>query len=293
MNYSNPNINPFKSLPKDAPVRVSKDGPGNRAVSGNYESSRGNFGNNNFRGRGGYGNRGAMNNMGGGFRGNFTAGMNNRGSFQGQNGGFQGNNMGGGFGNFNNGMMNVMRGGAGGFRGGRGGMSTGMGNGMMGIPMGGVPMPMGSMGGMGGMGGPMGMNNMGGGMPGMKIPTASQDSLSAHFHGLGQTLVKGRDSTLFQDSRPPRGNDQLNLCRATEVEQHPAPSLCDIPQFQPCGQLPQGSPSCMSSSAKQNQQHTGAGFQGMQQQFNPTFFQQQSPANDWQNPHGAKRQRPE
>lgn len=38
---------------------------------------------------------------------------------------------------------------------------------------------------------------------------------------------------------------------------------------------------------------TGANFAGMQQPFNPAFFAQQNQGNDWQNPHGAKRQRPE
>jgi hypothetical protein len=38
----------------------------------------------------------------------------------------------------------------------------------------------------------------------------------------------------------------------------------------------------------------GGGFNGMQPHFNPAFFPQNQPAGgDWQNPHGAKRPRPE
>jgi len=169
--YSNPNINPFRTLPKDAPPRTGKDGPNNRAPSNNYNSDRGNHNSNfrgNFQGRtpGYNANRGgihnnmnnnnfnqnrnfsgpAMGNMGGGF--NSPMG-----------GGFPGNPMGGGFGGgFNRGgMMNNMRGG--GMRGGRGGMGNGM---MGGMPMGGMPMGGMPMGGM-----PMNMGPMAGSMPGM------------------------------------------------------------------------------------------------------------------------------
>ncbi|KAI9740117.1 MAG: hypothetical protein M1818_004868 [Claussenomyces sp. TS43310] len=216
--YSNPQVNPFRTLPKDAPMRAGKDGPNNRSGSGYIDRNSGgnNFNNSSFRGRtpGYNANRGNMNNMGGGFNRNFSSpAMGNRGGFQSPMGGFQGNAMSGSFGGFNPGMINGMRGGNGTMRGGRGGMGNGMGNGMnngmMGMPMGGMPMA--GMGGMAGMSGPIGMGNMGGGMP-----------------------------------------------------------------------------------AKQSQ-HAGTGFQGMQPHFNPAFFQQQSQAggNDWQNPHGAKRPRPE
>jgi hypothetical protein len=165
--YSNPNVNPFKTLPKDAPARSAKDGPGNRVTSGGYNNGtgQGNFGGS-YRGRtpGYNATRGNMNNMGGGFNrgGGFSGpqmgGMN--GGFQSPMGGFQ-NGMGGNFGGFNRGgMMGGMRGGAG-MRGGRGGMNNNM---MGGMPMGG--MAMGGMGGMGGMN-PMGMGNMANGMQGM------------------------------------------------------------------------------------------------------------------------------
>lgn len=166
--YSNPNVNPFRTLPKDAPMRAAKDGQNGRSGSGYVDrtTSGGNF--NNFRGRtpGYNAGRGNMNGMGGGFNRNFSGpGMANRGGYQAPVSGFQGNTMGGNFGVFSQGMMNGMRGGTGNMRGGRGGMGSNLGNGMIGMPMGG--MPMGNMGGMGNMAGPMGMGNMGGGMPGM------------------------------------------------------------------------------------------------------------------------------
>lgn len=172
--YHNPNVNPFRTLPKDAPARATKEGQNNRSSSGpgGYNSERGNhstgnFGGN-FRGRGGGYNssRGGMNNMNqGNFNRNFSgAGGSMGGGFNSSmGGGFQGNPMGNQFGGFNRGgMMGGMRGGPGGMRGGRGGMGNGM---MGGMPMGGMP-----MGGMGGMGMPMNMGNMtqmGGAMQGM------------------------------------------------------------------------------------------------------------------------------
>ncbi|OBT64520.1 hypothetical protein VE03_05346 [Pseudogymnoascus sp. 23342-1-I1] len=179
--YSNPNVNPFKTLPKDAPMRAGKDGPANRPVAGNYndrsqQSAGSNYGGN-FRGRGGY-NRGNMNNnMGGGYNRNFQnqsmGGMG--GNFQAPMGGFNAGSMGGGqfSGGFNRGgMMNNMRGGPGVMRGGRGGMNSGM---MGGMPMGGMQMG-GMPGGMPGMGGPMNMG-MGAGMPGAGFP-----GMQPHFN---------------------------------------------------------------------------------------------------------------
>lgn len=203
--YSNPNVNPFRTVPKDLPQRPVKDVPTARANAGGYSNDRGNqngpggnFGGN-FRGRTpGYNqNRGNMNT--GNFNRNFQNPMGNMGGgFNSQIGGFQGSPMGGQFGGFNRGgMMGNMRGG---MRGGRGGMGNGM---MPGMPMGGMPMggmPA-AMGGMGGM--PMNMGGMGGGMQG------------------------------------------------------------------------------------------AGGFQGQMPHFNPAFFQQNQSGGDWQNPHGAKRPRPE
>ncbi|KAA8576032.1 hypothetical protein EYC84_006195 [Monilinia fructicola] len=146
--YHNPNVNPFRTLPKDAPARATKEGQNNRSSSGpgGYNSERGNHGagnfGGNFRGRGGGYNssRGGMNNNMN--QGNFNRNFSGAGGAMG--GGFN-SPMGGGF------QGNPM-GGPGGMRGGRGGMGNGM---MGGMPMGGMP-----MGGMGGMGMPMNMGNM-------------------------------------------------------------------------------------------------------------------------------------
>ena len=148
--YTNPFTNPFKTLPKDGPMRNNSGGNYRSSQSftnsgstptqqSGYSSYRGNRG-------GGYNNRGGMNSMS----------SYNRGGFQQSRGGgyqtssmpsFQG--MGGmqPYGGFQNrgGMMGGMRGGPMGMPGGRGGM--------MAMPMGGM---MGAMGGMG-----MGMPQMG------------------------------------------------------------------------------------------------------------------------------------
>jgi len=183
--YSNPNVNPFRTLPKDAPMRAGKDGQNNRSASGGYNNDRGNqngpngnFGGN-FRGRtpGYNASRGNINNMnGGGFNRNFSGPPmgNMGGGFQSPMGGFQGNPMAGQFGGFNRGgMMGGMRGSSGGMRGGRGGMGNNM---MAGMPMGGMPMG-GMAGGLGGMG-PMNMGQMGGAMQG----AGGFQGLQPHFN---------------------------------------------------------------------------------------------------------------
>ncbi|KAB8077164.1 hypothetical protein BDV29DRAFT_68505 [Aspergillus leporis] len=173
VNYTNPQPNPFRTLPKDAPMRKDNQA---RSMSGGFNSSAQNmnFGMNNmggggggFRGGrgGGYNNRGGMNNNMGGFNNrNFQNPM----GFQNpMAGGFAGNPMGGmqnyGFNNRGGGIMGGMRGGPGGMRGGRGGGGMGGPN-MMGMPnmnpMGGMgmnPMSGGMNPMMGGMGGNMGM----------------------------------------------------------------------------------------------------------------------------------------
>ncbi|KAL4970056.1 RNA-binding protein [Aspergillus stella-maris] len=179
VHYTSPGPNPFRTLPKDNPMR--KD---NARSSGGFNSpnqNNSNFGMNNvggggFRGGrgGGYNNRGGMSNMGGGGGGYVNRNFQNpMGGFNNPmgGGGFQGNPM--GMGNFGfggrGGMMGGnMRGGPGGMRG-RGGGGMGGAPNMMGMPnmgpMGGMGMnPMG--GGMnpmmGGMGGNMGMQGIGG-----------------------------------------------------------------------------------------------------------------------------------
>jgi hypothetical protein len=151
--YWNPTINPFKTLPKDAPTRGKDQSRAPSTYNDRSNNMGGNFGGSGggFRGgRGGY-NRGGMNQ--GGYNRNFN---NNMGGFNNNMGGGYNGPMGGGgnFG-FNNrgGMM------GGGMRGGPGGMRGGRGGGMMNMnPMGGMPM---------GMPGNMGMGMMGpNGMPG-------------------------------------------------------------------------------------------------------------------------------
>lgn len=171
--FNAPHVNPFKTLPKDAPVR-DKNRDGGR---GNYSGGGGGQGGSFNR----FNNRGNFNSNRGG------AGFQNR-NFSGPVGGNMGGPMGGfggpgpmnnfnpmgGMGNFNPGfnrggmMGGGMRGGMGN-RGGRGAGGMGMGGGMggmpggMGMPMGGNMMGMmgagsmpmgGNMGMMGGMGGP-------------------------------------------------------------------------------------------------------------------------------------------
>ncbi|PNY23575.1 Uncharacterized protein TCAP_06481 [Tolypocladium capitatum] len=153
--YWNPGMNPFRTLPKDAPARV-KEQP-RSAPSGPY-NDRGGYGGG-FRGRGGFsGGRGGMNQNTFNNNRNFNNNLGFNNNMGGGGGGFNGPMGGGNFG-FNGGrggmMGGGMRGGPGGMRGGRGGNMMGMG------PMGGMPMGMpGNMGmmGMGGMPGFQGMN---------------------------------------------------------------------------------------------------------------------------------------
>lgn len=258
--YSNPNVNPFRTLPKDAPARAGKESQGSRVPSAGYSNERGgqggNFGGANFRGRTvGYNSRGNMQNMNGNnFNRNFSgpAMGNMGGNFNSPMGGFPAGQMGGQFGGFNNrgGMMGGMRGGPNSMRGGRGGMNNNM---MGGMPMGGMPMG-GMPGGMGGM--PMNMGQMGGGMPGMIPPCPIPISLS-------------------QCSVATMGPKEIKLSKF-----HSRNILCIT---------------CSIPHTQADRALLGAGgFGGMQPHFNPAFFQQnQAAGGDWQNPHGAKRPRPE
>ncbi|KAF6840620.1 rrm domain protein [Colletotrichum plurivorum] len=191
--YSNPNVNPFRTLPKDAPNRAGKD-QGNRPGAGYNNqgpSMGGEFRGNGYRGRGGFnGPRGGMNqNFNRNFSGGMGGGFNNNMGGGGFNNGMGGGNFGGGFqrgGGFNGGM----RGGPG-MRGGRGGgMNNPMGGMGMG-PMGGMPMG-------GGM--PM-MGGMGGGMPGTVPPSSGfQHNPFAFSSSPGQPPKRKRSGT-------PKGKD--------------------------------------------------------------------------------------
>ncbi|QUC19861.1 uncharacterized protein UV8b_04102 [Ustilaginoidea virens] len=155
--YWNASMNPFKTLPKDAPARGKDQQP--RTTPAAPYNERGNY-SGGFRGRGGFGiNRGNMNqnnyNLNNPNR-NFNNNSSNMGFNSNMGGGFNGPMGGGNFGFNNRGNMmgGGMRGGPAGMRGNRGG-----GN-MMGMgPMGGMPM---------GMPANMGMMGMGGGMPGFQ-----------------------------------------------------------------------------------------------------------------------------
>jgi hypothetical protein len=165
--YTQPHTNPFRTLPKDNPMR-GKEERGSRSVStGSFNSpstpnmsfSMNNTGIAYRGGRGAGFNRGGMTNTMGGFNPNrnFTSPMGGGGFQGGPVGGFQPTPMGnmqpyGGFNNRGGMMGNNMRGGPAGMRG-RGGMGGAGPNTMM------------QVGGVGGMGG-MGMGGMGmGGMP--------------------------------------------------------------------------------------------------------------------------------
>ncbi|KAL4924870.1 RNA-binding protein [Aspergillus undulatus] len=175
VHYTSPGPNPFRTLPKDNPMRKDNaraSGGFNSPNQNNANFGMGNMGGGGFRGGrgGGFNNRGGMSNMGGGYvNRNFQNPMGGFNNPMGA-GGFQGNPMGMGnygFGNRGGMMGGNMRGGPGGMRGRGGGMGgapniMGMPNmgpmGGMGMnPMGGGMNPM-----MGGMGGNMGMQGIGG-----------------------------------------------------------------------------------------------------------------------------------
>ena len=144
--YSNPYTNPFKTLPKDGPMRTNASANSNRTNGGPMQSYSGGS----YRGSRG----GGYNNRGGGVN---NASNYSRGGFQQSVNGFQGSGIGGfssmggiqTYGGYQGrgSMMSGIRGGGMGMRGGRGGMMgmpMNIGLGAMGM---GIPMPqMGSMG---------------------------------------------------------------------------------------------------------------------------------------------------
>ncbi|KAH8587568.1 hypothetical protein B0O99DRAFT_601527 [Bisporella sp. PMI_857] len=281
--YTNPNVNPFRTLPKDAPARAGKDGANGRAASAGYNNDRGGqnggFGGN-FRGRtpGYNANRGNMNNNMNNFNNRNFSGpaMGNMGAFNQSMGGFPGNPMGGQFnGGFNRGgMMGNMRGN---MRGGRGGM----GNNMMGggMPMGGMPMG-GMPGAMGGM--PMNMGQMGG-MQGMKNPSlVPVNSTGPHVTQVGKVYPAQVNVGMSGPaSMTPQLPEYQSSSGTTSVYRAPV-SVYTYSQ----------GPLQNITKAKMPFAPTGGG--GFQPHFNPAFFQQnQGAGGDWQNPHGAKRPRPE
>ena len=320
VSYTNPFTNPFRTLPKDGPMRNAN----------NSRSNAGSYGNS-----GGMGNLASQqtgfNSSGGGYRGSRGGGYNNRGGGtssynrggfqQPSTGGFQGGPMGGfqnapmggmqQYGGFQSrgGMMGGMRGGPMGMRGGRGGIGP---NGMMSMPMGNMGMPnIGAQ--MGGMG--MGMPQMGmQGMHGLPVypsPHVSGQYMSqasplggslsaANVAGqspiFGLATSSGSGATGFPYSALNRSGSWANLVQYS--------GSAVTPPSTPSGNLASAtansvspSPSEQSGMLKRSPSISGqSAFQGNQAQYNPAFFQHgqggaASEAN-W-NPHGAKRTRQE
>ncbi|KAJ5885136.1 hypothetical protein N7495_009646 [Penicillium taxi] len=200
ISFTNPHSNPFRTLPKDTPVR--RDG-GRGGMSGGF-TNNGHAQNQNFsggmnmggyRGRGGYNNNNNNNNNRGMGMNNFGRGNYNSMGFQGGGGGFQGGFQGAPMGNmpynnFNRGaMMGGMRGN--GMRG-RGGNMNHMGNNMGGnMGMNQMGMPMNQMGGM--AMNPMagGMNPMMGGMGGGNMGMQGQGFQGAQSPAFNQNYFQG------------------------------------------------------------------------------------------------------
>ena len=304
ISFTSASSNPYRTLPKDAPVR-GKDGqrnPDNRSSGGGFNSPGGmgnnpnqgsmNFGMNNFRGgRGGFSNRGnPMNNMGGFPNRSFSGPMGGAspGAFQGAPmAGFPGANMGGmpPYGGFPNrgGMMGGMRGGPVGNRGGRGAMGpNGMGMpamGGMGAMMGGMPGPMGGIGaGMGaGMNmGPMAMQGMNGLHNSSMMGGFSAPMMGEYLRRVNVTCVGAASVTPFV------GTFWFPYSPAFPIG---SPIFFAPPTVAWNGTLNHGFGWTLGQG----------GFQGPQPHFNPAFFNQNQAAGgdgNW-NPHGTKRQRPE
>ena len=317
VSYTNPYTNPFRTLPKDGPMRNA---------------------NNNRSGTGGYGNSGSagnlpthqagFNNSGGGYRGNRGGGYNNRGG-GGSNynrggfqqpaaGGYQGGSMGGfqntpmagmqQYGGFQNrgGMMGGMRGSPMGMRGGRGGMGS---NGMMGMPMGNMGMPnMGAQ--LGGMG--MGMPQMGmQGMPDFPIqppyPTSGQYlSQAGPFGGsLSTPSAAVQPSTIGMSNGPsssvlgfPNNAATPPISYANPTQYQASAVSAASPPSVPFSGAPanftnQPSPAQNGMLKRKLSTSGQGGFQGSQAQYNPAFFPQGQGGDASWNPHGAKRTRQE
>lgn len=304
VSYTNPFTNPFKTLPKDGPMRNANS---NRSTTGGY----GNSGNAPSQHTG-------FSNSGGGYRGNRGGGYNNRGGgassyhrggfSQPAAGGFQGGSMGGfqnspmsgmqQYGGFQNrsGMMGGMRSGPMGMRGGRGGMGT---NGMMGMSMGNMGMPtMGVQ--MGGMG--MGMPQMG--MQGMhSFPVHPSSQVAAQYTpqvnpysgSFPVASISGQPSSHGVATSPAAsatGYSYGALSRSGSFA-----SSVQYPAATPAGssRSPSANPSSGHSRVlKRTSSSLGqGGFQGTQAPYNPGFFPQGQGGDASWNPHGAKRTRQE
>ncbi|SPO03778.1 uncharacterized protein DNG_06461 [Cephalotrichum gorgonifer] len=266
VSYSMAGSNPFRTLPKDGTSRPGKDMQ-NRSTSGSGygDAGQGAMGGTNYRGNyrgrgGGYSqHRGGMHTH----QGNFNNNNRNFTPTGGMVGGYNQNQMfnnpmaGGNFGFNRGGMMNMgMQRGGGGMRGGRGGMpGGGMPGGMPGGGMPGVGMPGGGMMGVNPMGGmPNPMGGMGMNMMGGGMQVLAEYGTFASSHFTSRT--------------------RADLGKSPEQRRRPALG-----------------PSTTSSTPITITPRFGG---GMQAPFGPGFFPQMGTGNqEWGNPHGAKRPRPE
>lgn len=135
-----------------------------------------------------------------------------------------------------------------------------------------------------GMGMPMNMGQMGGGMQGKINPNLSQVYPQAgqnNMHNGKAHSTFNYGTPLAVSNTPPSSSYQ----RPTGV---PGSSPYGAPQTHGNGYMTQQK---LPYTKKQSHHAAGGGFQP---HFNPAFFQQnQAAGGDWQNPHGAKRPRPE
>ena len=293
--FSNPFLNPFKTLPKDGNNR------NNNQMSRNYNSVQGQSGYNqggSYRGgRGSYNSRGGAN-MGGYSRGGFQQPQPQPlpGSYQG-GAGFQGGGaMGGGmpsYGNFQGrgGMMGGggMRGGNMGMRGGRGGGMNNMG---MGMPMGMGPMP-------GQMAMGMPQMNAGMGMQGMHPHSTFATSgflVSPPVVALPLNRAASPSAEPVVGKHKKKKSPRQSSASAESTAAFPGAYKSPLRWLTPSSRTNLSVPSVSAvvhpttsstttATANRTASNPPLGFP------NPGFFPQQQDAN-W-NPHGAKRTRQE
>ncbi|UQC89164.1 RRM domain-containing protein [Colletotrichum lupini] len=130
----------------------------------------------------------------------------------------------------------------------------------------------------------MGMPNMGmmgGGMPGT-TPLAFKSPQRSHNPPISQ---------LASGSTQKRKHSGRRKGKAANTGRDEIPSSTKRQKMQPKHVPEHPKPVIAPEVGRWTKEH---GFQGMPQQFNPAFFGgNQGGGNDWGNPHGAKRPRPE
>ena len=310
MSYTNPYTNPFKTLPKDGPMR-NTPASNNRSTSGAYGSSGTggqHTGYNSYRSNrgGGYNNRGVgMSTMSGFTRGGFPHSMAS--GFQSSGiSGYQGGPMGamqpyGGF-QGRGAIVGGVRGGQFGIRGGRAGMNP---SGMMSMPMNSL-----AIGGLGSMNMNMNMPQMSGGM----VMQGMQGSHSPHVHPTplhsSSTVPPNRYRSLVPQEEQhirtgPIGASSpgVPIGLGAGASNKPSSAWASYTQYSTSpldpARFPSQSspPTAMPPFQPQESLNRSSYMTGNQAHFNPAFFpqgQQNVGAGDasW-NPHGAKRTRQE